>query len=102
MSCIEAENIDRSTYMGLKSRLRDKRPDDKRDGYERVEGIHPRCGGFCTIVSEWGNDKPRQHSVIKPHSICEPVNCMGRGSRCKCSGSVHPLPSVKLDCNKVT
>jgi hypothetical protein len=56
--------------------LRDKRPDDARKGYIRIEGIHPQCGGRCTIVSEWMGAKGHECSVIKPHGTCDPIACL--------------------------
>lgn len=99
MSRIEPTSIDRHEFSDLRVVLRDKRPDAKRKGYMRIEGIHPKCGGYCTIASEWGDDKPRQYSVIKPHSKCDPVACLD--SRPVCSGSAIPLINIMLDCNKV-
>jgi len=100
MSQVKKTTIDAYDFHQLQEILRHQRPDDPREGYVRIEGLHPKCDGFCTIVSESKDGEDQQYSVKKPHSECDPVECM-EFSRCKCSGgSMYPLPSLMLDCNQ--
>lgn len=95
MSRIEPTKIDRYEFSDLRVVLRDKRPDDARKGYIRIEGIHPKCGGRCTIISEWAENKEREFSVIKPHGKCDPIACLD--SRPICSGMSRALHVTMLD-----
>lgn len=96
MKIIELISIDRDAFSDLRASLRDRRFDDPREGYTRIEGIHPKCGGHCTIVSEFTEEKGLLCSVKKPHNKCDPVACLD--SHSACSGMSHPLPLPFLDC----
>lgn len=95
MNGIESTNISMTQFSDLRVVLRDKRPDDPRKGYIRIEGLHPRCGGRCSIISEWMGAEGHECSVIKPHSKCDPIACLD--SRPICSGMSRPLPVSSLD-----
>ena len=99
MKTIEPLSIDRDTFSDLRAALRDRRFDAPREGYIRIEGTHPKCGGHCTVVSEFIEGKGLLCSVKKPHSKCDPVACLD--SRPTCSSMRHPLPLFLLDCIKV-
>jgi len=96
MNGIEPTNISMTQFSDLRVVLRDKRPDDPRKGYIRIEGLHPKCGGRCTIVREWmSSNNSHECSVIKPHGKCDPIACLD--SRPICSGMNRPLPVSFLD-----
>jgi len=94
------EQVSRETFSDLRVILRDRKFNDKNGGCIRIEGLHPRCGGRCTIISEWDEDKGQQCSVIKPHGECEPVACLD-SRKAVCSSSVISLRNGMLDSNKV-
>jgi len=101
MTSIQPTPIDRYQFSDLRVVLRSRAFDDKRDDYIRVEGLHPRCGGRCTIISEFTEGNGQQCSVIKPHVKCDPVACLD--SRIAvCSGSMVSLKHNLLDSNKLS
>jgi len=100
MNNIEPTNIDSYEFSDLRVVLRQRKFVANSVHYKRIEGLHPRCGGRCTIISERKEGNGQQCSVIKPHGKCDPVACLD-SSKAVCSGSVVPYRHALLDSNKV-
>lgn len=76
--------------------LRDKRTNNHPLG-TIIKGEHPICGGTCSIITLKDN---KGRLVVKPHTKCDPFECLNVLSH-KCSGgSSLALPKAMLDCNK--
>jgi hypothetical protein len=84
-------------YMELLYSLKDGKETKTAHGSAWV-GSHRTCGGKCTIITRYGAGDPRRF-VIKPHTKCDPVECIGI-NRCECSGRSRPLPKCMLSSSK--
>jgi hypothetical protein len=88
--------IDQFSYGELLCTLIDAKNTKTAQG-EAWMGTHPICKGKCTIIRKLEGDNARRF-VIKPHTKCDPVECIG--NRCECSGRSRPLPKCMLSSSK--